>query len=224
MISGNEVNGAGGHSEQVRERLLDASEEVMAGEGFDGASVRQITSAAGCNVAAVNYHFGGKENLYIEMFRRRLREMTAKRKEVIEEIMSGRNGPVTLEELLEAFSRAFLEPLMDEEKGRRFIRLMVREMNTPRLPKRMFYEEVAEPTLRLLGSAMKEIYPQMSDKQLMPCMISVIGQLVHMIRFAETVGVEMMGEQYHFPDLSEWINHVVKFSAAGVRSYFGDGE
>ena len=224
MISGDEVNGVVGHSEQVRERLLDATEEVMAVEGFDGASVRQITSLAGCNVAAVNYHFGGKENLYIEMFRRRLREMTARRKEMIEEIMSGANGPVTLEKLLEGFSKGFIEPLVDEEKGRRFIRLMVREMNTPRLPKQMFHEEVAEPTLRSLGSAMKEIYPQMSEQQLMLCMISVIGQLVHLIRFTETIGVEMMGEQYHVPDLSEWIGHVVKFSAAGVRSYFKDGE
>lgn len=224
MISGNGVNGAVGHSEQVRERLLDASEEVMAAEGFDGASVRQITSLAGCNVAAVNYHFGGKENLYIEMFRRRLREMTARRKEMIEEIMSGENGPVTLEKLLEGFSKGFIEPLVDEEKGRRFIRLMVREMNTPRLPKQMFNEEVAEPTLRSLGLAMKEIYPEMSDEKLMLCMISVIGQLVHLIRFTETIGVEMMGEQYHVPDLSEWIGHVVKFSAAGVRSYVEDGK
>jgi AcrR family transcriptional regulator len=224
MISGDDINGVVGHSEQVRERLLDASEEVMSVEGFDGASVRQITSLAGCNVASVNYHFGGKENLYIEMFRRRLREMTAKRKEVIEEIMSDENGPVTLEKLLEVFSHAFLEPLIDEEKGRRFIKLMVREMNTPRLPRQMFHEEVAEPTLRSLGSAMKQIYPQMSEEQLLLCMISVIGQLVHLIRFTEAIGVEMMGEQFHVPELSSWIGHVVKFSAAGVRSYFEDGE
>jgi AcrR family transcriptional regulator len=224
MISGNEVNGVGGHSEQVRERLLDASEEVMAAEGFDGASVRQITSLAGCNIASVNYHFGGKENLYVEMFRRRLREMTAKRKEVIEEIMSAENGPVSLERLLEGFSRSFIEPVVDEEKGRRFIKLMIREMNTPRLPRRMFNEEVAEPTLRLLGSAMKEIYPGIDDERLMLCMISVIGQLVHLIRLTETIGAEMMGEQFHIPELSSWIDHVVKFSAAGVRSYFGDGE
>jgi len=224
MISGDGINGVGGHSEQVRERLLDATEKVMAVEGFDGASVRQITSLAGCNVAAVNYYFGSKENLYIEMFRRRLREMTAKRKEVIEQIMSGENGPVTLEKLLEGFSRAFLEPLIDEEKGRRFIKLMVSEINTPRLPEKMFHEEVAEPTLKSLGSAMKQIYPQMSDEQLMLCMISVIGQLVHLIRFTETIGAELMGEQFHVPELSSWIGHVVKFSAAGVRSYFEDGE
>ena len=54
------------------ERLLDAAEKLFCEKGYEGTSVRDITAEAGCNIAAVIYHFGGKERLYQEMFRRRL--------------------------------------------------------------------------------------------------------------------------------------------------------
>lgn len=52
---------------RTRQRLLDAAREVFSEFGYNGASVRQIVSRAGTNVAAVNYHFGGKDALYKEV-------------------------------------------------------------------------------------------------------------------------------------------------------------
>jgi AcrR family transcriptional regulator len=55
----------------TKERILGAAETLFAQRGFDGASLRQLTSAAGVNLAAVNYHFGSKEKLVEQVFRRR---------------------------------------------------------------------------------------------------------------------------------------------------------
>src|SRR6516164_6110414 len=53
-------------SPSTKQRLLDAAEEVFAAKGYEAASVDEITKLAGANRAAISFHFGGKERLYIE--------------------------------------------------------------------------------------------------------------------------------------------------------------
>ena len=47
-------------------RLIEAAGEEFAGKGFDATRIRTICDRAGANMAAVNYHFGDKEQLYVE--------------------------------------------------------------------------------------------------------------------------------------------------------------
>ncbi|WP_323135376.1 helix-turn-helix domain-containing protein, partial [Dyella silvatica] len=65
--------------QSTKERSLGAAEVLFAQHGFDGASLRQLTAAAGVNLAAVNYHFGSKDRLIEEVFRRRLDELNGRR-------------------------------------------------------------------------------------------------------------------------------------------------
>lgn len=63
--------------EATRERLLAVARERFAVRGYDGASVRAIAEAAGANVAAIAYHFGGKEGLYRAVIDRLYAELSA---------------------------------------------------------------------------------------------------------------------------------------------------
>src|SRR5579859_915905 len=91
----------------TKERILGAAEELFARHGFEGASLRQLTAAAGVNLAAVNYHFGSKDRLIEEVFRRRLDQLNGRRLAALQKIAS--EPDTTVEDVLAAFIVPALE-------------------------------------------------------------------------------------------------------------------
>ncbi|MEM8549491.1 MAG: TetR/AcrR family transcriptional regulator [Verrucomicrobiota bacterium] len=91
---------------QTRERLLQAAEVLYAEQGFEATSMRDLTTAAGTNLAAVNYHFGSKRALLMELCRQRIVPINAERLERLEKARIRANGaPVPLTDIIEAFLR-----------------------------------------------------------------------------------------------------------------------
>ena len=74
-----------------KERILDAAEQLFAQRGFYGVSLRDITQAAGVDVALVAYHFGGKRELFTAVFERRAEVLNRERLELLEEVRRGRS-------------------------------------------------------------------------------------------------------------------------------------
>ena len=69
----------------TRLRILDAAESLFTEQGFEATTMRQITGVAGVNLASVNYHFGSKEALIREVFRRRLTWLNQRRLQELEQ-------------------------------------------------------------------------------------------------------------------------------------------
>ena len=208
----------GGSDKPVRDRLLDAAEELFCEHGFEGASIRDIAASADCNIASVNYYFGGKEKLYIEVWRRHLVQMRDARIASIDKIMSQSQAPPRLEDLLRSYANAFIEPLVGESRGGRFIKLMAREMIDQHLPQNMFVEEMIIPVMTALQKALVKTCPGLQESEARLAILSIVGQLIH------TVCAKAMFEWTDNPDipkfkLTEIVNHIVKFSAAGIRAY-----
>lgn len=200
----------------VERRILEACEELFCQKGFDGTSIRDITTKANCNVAAVNYHFGGKEHLYQATFRRHLGELKNTYIAAVDKVMSQPQENVTLENLLRSFSGAMVELLIGKNKSQRFITLMTREMLDPHLPANLFYEEMMLPVQIVMHNALKKVCPQITDKQAMLAMLSLVGQLIHAVRFTEFA--ERGGIRDISFDIQELVEHTVNFSAAGIRA------
>lgn len=210
-----------GNAGPVRERLLDTAERLFSEHGFEGTSVRDLASAAGCNIASVNYYFGGKEKLYEEVFRRHLIPMTDIRIASIDKVMTQSNGKPELEVLLRAFANAFIEPLADEAKASRFMKLMIREMIDNHLPSDLFVKDVVIPTMGAMQTGVVKACPGLDEARVPLIVHSVIGQLV------QAVHSERMLEQAKVADIPKFelakvIDHIVKFSAAGIRAYAGE--
>lgn len=79
-------------STSTREIILETAEQLFAQQGHDGTSMRQITSAAGVNLAAVNYHFGSKEALVQAVLKRRLEEVNRERLRLLDELEAAAGG------------------------------------------------------------------------------------------------------------------------------------
>jgi AcrR family transcriptional regulator len=108
----------------TKDRILGAAEELFAQHGFAGTSLRQVTSRADVNIAAVNYHFGSKENLVNEVFRRRMDEMSAQRLSRLQAAIGQQPGE--LDPILAAFVAPALALAQDRHGGGAFIRVIAR--------------------------------------------------------------------------------------------------
>ena len=88
--------------------VFNAAERLFALHGFQNVSVRDITADAGVNLASVNYHFGSKDALLFEIFRRRTSELNRERARMLHEAADRHAGKPPVREILEAY---FAPPL-----------------------------------------------------------------------------------------------------------------
>ncbi|HUK09150.1 MAG TPA: TetR/AcrR family transcriptional regulator [Stellaceae bacterium] len=110
-------------SADTQTRLMRVGERMFAEQGYDGVSLRQLTAAAGVNLAAVNYHFGSKEGLLAAIFENRCRPMNEERLRRLAACAEGEGRPPLLQQIVAAFIGPALSSTTDAEGGATFTRL-----------------------------------------------------------------------------------------------------
>ncbi len=124
----------GGEAEG-RARLLDSAMELFAEKGLDGVSTRELATAAGVNLSAITYHFGGKKGLYEAAIRHALDMLAPRRRGVIEtlgravEEAGGDKAAIAL--VAAGFVRAFYTALTSADFPMAPVGLVVRELHHP---------------------------------------------------------------------------------------------
>ena len=206
---------------ETRTRILDAAEERFMQHGFEGTSMRQLTTKAGVNLAAVNYHFGSKDALIEAVFRRRLDPMNAARIAALDELeQSGR--ALSPEAIIRAFVGESLR-MMDESKGggRNFIRLLGRSYTEPSKPIRVLIGQLYAPVMERYKAAFVRALPQMPREELVWRMHFMFGTLSYTL--AATDAVQLIAgckpEDRHDPRLLE--DRLTAFLAAGLNAPLG---
>ncbi|OZI46562.1 TetR/AcrR family transcriptional regulator [Bordetella genomosp. 5] len=117
----------------TRDAILDTAEQLFAERGHENTSMRQITGAAGVNLAAVNYHFGSKEALVQAVLKRRLAVVNSERLRLLDEMQAKAEGkPLKPSQIVDAFFGTLLRLAANpDHAGKNFLPLLERTMTDP---------------------------------------------------------------------------------------------
>ena len=197
----------------TKERILHAAEDLFAQHGFAGTSLRQVTSRADVNIAAVNYHFGSKENLVHEVFKHRMDEMSEKRLASLAAAVE--KDPADLEAILLAFIQPALALTLDRH-GASFVRVLARAYAEKNDGLRDFLSENYGQVLREFAKAIARCLPDLSKEELYWRMDFVAGALTYaMADFGLIKRQPGVSEKTHCEKAAQ---HLIKFAQAGLKA------
>ena len=198
----------------TKDRILGAAEELFAQHGFAGTSLRQVTSRADVNIAAVNYHFGCKENLVNEVFRRRMDDMSRRRLDALKAAQEDRPGE--LEPVLAAFVEPALAMAQDRHGGGAFIRVIARAYAEKNDSLRKFLSDQYGHVLREFARAIAACVPALSKEELYWRLDFLAGALTYaMADFGLIKRPANTAEATHRERAAR---ELIRFAAAGFRS------
>lgn len=198
----------------TKERILGAAEELFAVNGFAGTSLREVTSRADVNVAAVNYHFGSKESLINEVFRRRMDDMSERRLSQLTVALEAQ--PVDLEAVLSAFIRPALAMTIDRHGGAAFVRVLARAYAEKNDGLRHFLSENYGHVPREFAKAFALCVPGLGKEELIWRLDFVSGALTYaMADFGLIKRPANVSEKAHCEKAALAL---IRFAAAGIRA------
>lgn len=147
------------------DRILDAAELLFAERGFSETSLRMITSKAGVNLAAVNYHFGSKNALIQAVFSRFLTPFARMLEEELDKLVAqvGEERVVSLEELLQILTRCIVSvPARNKGGVSVFMRLLGIAYTQSQGHLRKYLEEQYTRPFKRFMKLMREATPHMT--------------------------------------------------------------
>ena len=198
----------------TKDRILGAAEELFAQHGFAGTSLREVTGRADVNIAAVNYHFGSKDNLINEVFRRRMDVMSAQRLAALREALEAQPGE--LEPILAAFVKPALAMSQDRHGGGAFIRVIARAYAEKNDGLRKFLSDQYGHVLRDFAKAIAGCVPELGKEALYWRLDFLSGALTYaMADFGLIKRPSGVSESTHRSHAAE---ELIRFAAAGLRA------
>ncbi len=204
---------------EVRDRILDAAEELFADQGFDAVSLRQITAQADVNLAAVNYYFGSKGGLIVEVLARVVGPINERRLAMLDEAEASASGKaLEVECVLEAVFFPVIALINESDHSRQvFLKLAGRCMGEtsnemPETTARIF-REVAERFCAALSLAL----PHLSEAEVFWRMHFTVGAMLYALTQHETL-VLLSDGHIVADDAEKAMRELIAFTAGGLRA------
>jgi AcrR family transcriptional regulator len=201
---------------QTRNRILSEACAIFAKKGYHDATVEEICRHAKSNIAAINYHFGSKDQLYARVWRKAFDEaMEAYPAE-------GGLGPdAALTERLKGTIHSLVGKAVDPGRIGHAGKLLLREMVNPTDVIRHVKRDALQPLHDRMNNLMRELLgPKASEEQLLLCQMSIVHQCMAIgIRFFS--GTMPPDKNLNTPSeqlIEILTNHILRFSLAGIEA------
>jgi len=201
--------------ELTRDRLLNEAEDLFAQRGYHAVSVREITKAAASNLAAVNYHFGNKQNLYLEVFRSRWLPRASRIQQSFRQSLQKDASP-TPKMVVQSLARAFLEGPMSTDERTRHLKLISGELAQPTEAFDLVVEQVFRPLFGNLLEDLRKAMPDSIDEKQMVLNVFSILSMVLYFNFARPLITRFVGGRQGDDLETRLVDHIVQFSLNGV--------
>jgi AcrR family transcriptional regulator len=209
------------------EVILRAAMRLMAENGYNGVSLRRISTEADVNLALMNYHFGTKAQLLEAIFQRAGAVINAERIRQLDALdQRYPDSPPPLEELLHAFiSPTLTASKTDREDDLHFLRLSGRLATDPTPEVRKAIADVYDAGAVRFVRTLRQACDHISTEEFFMRLIFLYGAMVY--TRADTGRVDSLAEKLqvalpHTP-VEDACQYLIPFLAAGFRAGPSDG-
>lgn len=199
----------------TKDRILDAAERLFARDGIEATSLRAITTEAGVNLAAVNYHFQSKDALMRAVVARRVVPVNERRLALLDAVerVAG-DGPLPVEGVVDAFVRPLVE--IYSGRGREFKPLMGRLYSEPEFGQDI-YKEHFEPLVSRFIAAYQRALPHLDRVELLWRMFFAMGVVGHTLATGHVLRLFSDG-QCDPTDVEGTLKRMEAFMIAGLTA------
>jgi AcrR family transcriptional regulator len=207
------------NSPDTKQRILDVAERLFASYGYHFTSLRTITTEAQVNLAAVNYHFGSKDALLEEVFKRRLIPLNAIRREQLEQVRDRARVDNRTPEVADVL-RAFVVPTVNfccQEPGAvHFSTLVGRALAEPDDRLREIFIQHIMPLFNLLYELLQAALPELDRDTVFWRLQFALGATTHMMRLLNKLELMPQGINQDV-DVEALLEQLMTFITAGAR-------
>lgn len=201
----------------TKEKILEAASEVFVTHGFKNATVREMCKKAGVNIAAINYHFRDKENLYLATLRY-CREISFKKYPMYPDTKETEPP----EDRLKAFIHLFVFRVLEEGPASRFAKLVAREYVQPTKALDVLVKETVRPGFLRLSAIVRQLTGKHADDEMVQyCCMSIVSQFLYFL-YARPVINRLFGKaSFKKEEIARIAEHITFFSLHAVRGLKG---
>lgn len=198
----------------AKARILDAAERLICDFGIDATSLRQITSLAEVNLAAVNYHFQSKDELVRAVYLRRLQPIGRERLSRLDALEADGKA-LSLDALLDAFYAPVVAAATRlSAEGINMPKIMGRALTDQHpVVDRVFQEEILPMSMRF-ARAFGAVLPHLTPKEVIWRMHLSIGLLAHALGSGQKIAM-LSGGVCRADDMDEVLGQIKSFARAG---------